>query len=228
MAPPMRTMIGLLAVAALVALVLATTPDRETTESIEFIPEPIATESALAEEFRVVASLPNGTEFLVTIDPPIADGWLESTGSIVMDIEGLATSVGAVTFRNEPNTEYSYEVGRYRIPAAGYLVEITFEEHVLRALGPDAEDIIRSSIRGSSEFGFPVLHIDEPFRWGSDDQSPTEMSTRFRTFEVRRGCGDLAVVCSPEGDLQVIWRVPETVSSPPHVIPEVRVFKLVP
>jgi hypothetical protein len=225
----MRVVIGLLAVAALVVLGVSTTPDRAVTEStVELIPEPVTTEVGLAEDLRVMASLPNGTEFLVTIAPRMADDWLESTGSIVMDIDGLPASVGGVTFRNEPNTEYSYEEGRYRIPAAGYLVEIAFQEHVLRALGPDAEDIIRSSIRGSSEFGFPVLHVDEPFRWGSDDQSPTEMSTRFSTFEVRRGCSDLAVVCSPEGDLQVIWRVPEIVSAPPHVFPEVRVFKLVP
>lgn len=224
----MRLMIGLLAVASLTVLVVSTTPDPAPTDStVGFIPEPVTTEPA-PQELRVVASLPNGTEFLVTVAPPMAHDWLESTGSIVMDIDGQSSPVGSVSFRNEPNTEYSYEEGRYRIPAAGYLVEIAFQEHVLRALGPDAEDVIRSSIRGSSEFGFPVLHVDEPFRWGSDVQSPTEMSTRFSTFEVRRGCSDLAVVCSPEGDLQVIWRVPEIVSGPPHVFPEVRIFKLVP
>jgi hypothetical protein len=225
----MRVLIGLLTAAALVVLVVSTTPDGAPADStVGFIPEPVTTEVVSSRELRVVASLPNGTEFLVTVSPPMADDWIESTGSIVMDIEGAPTTVGDVSFRNEPNAEYSYEEGRYRIPAAGYLVEVAFGEHVLRALGPDAEEVIRSSIRGSSEFGFPVLQVDEPFRWGSDDQSPTEMSIRFSTFEVRRGCSDLAVVCSPEGDLQVIWRVPEVVSAPPHVFPEVRIFKLVP
>lgn len=225
----MRVLIGLLAVASLVVLVVSTTPDSAPTDSTTgFIPEPETTEPGPVDELRVVASLPNGTEFLVTISPPVADEWLESTGSIVMDIEGVPTSVGSVSFRNEPNTEYSFVNGRYRVPAAGYLVEIAFQEHVLRALGPDAEEVIRSSIRGSSEFGFPVLHVDEPFRWGSDDQSPIEMSTRFSTFEVRRGCGDIAVVCSPEGDLQIIWRDPGASSAPTHVFPEVRIFKLVP
>lgn len=224
----MRVIVGLLAVGALVVLVVSTTPDSTPTEStVGFIPEPVTTEAG-PQELRVVASLPNGTEFLVTVDPPMADDWIESTGTILMDIEGLPASVGTVTFRNEPNTEYSFEDGRYRIPAAGYLVEIAFDDQVLRAIGPGAEDVIKSSIRGSSEFGFPVLHVDEPFRWGNDDQAATEMSTRFSTFEVRRGCSDLAVVCSPEGDLQVIWRVPEIVSAPPHVFPEVRIFKLVP
>ena len=225
----MRVMVGLLAVVALAVLVVSTSPDPAPTEStVGFIPEPVTTEVDLVGELRVIASLPNGTEFLVTIAPPMADDWIESSGTIVVDMEGLPASVGSVSFRNEPNTEYSYEQGRYRIPAAGYLVEIGFHEHVLRALGPDAEDVITSSIRGSSEFGFPVLHLDEPFRWGTDEQSPTRMATRFSTFEVRRGCSDLAVVCSPEGDLQVIWRVPEVVSAPPHVFPDVRIFKLVP
>ena len=225
----MRAMIGLLAVAALVVLVVFTAPDRSPSGStVGFIPEPVTTEAGAVRELRVVASLPNGTEFLVTVAPPMADDWLESRGTIVMDIEGIPASVGSVSFRNEPNTEYSYDEGSYRIPAAGYMVEIDFHEHVLRALGPDAEDVITSSIRGSSEFGFPVLHLDEPFRWGTDEQSTTEMATRFSTFEVRRGCSDLAVVCSPEGDLQVIWRVPDVVSAPPHVFPEVRIFKLVP
>ena len=225
----MRVIMGLLAVAALAVLVVSTAPDGSPTAStVGFVPEPPSTEAGPASELRVVASLPNGTEFLVTVEPPMADDWLGSTGTIVMDIEGLPASVGSVFFRNEPNTEYSYEEGLYRIPAAGYLVEIRFHDHVLRALGPHAEEIITSSIRGSSEFGFPVLHLDDPFRWGSDEQSPTKMATRFSTFEVRRGCSDLAVVCSPEGDLQVIWRVPEIVSAPPHVFPEVRIFKLVP
>lgn len=225
----MRVLMGLLAVAAMVVLVVSTAPESAPTAStIGFIPEPVTTEAETGEELRVVASLPNGTEFLVTVAPPMADDWLESTGSIVMDIEGLPVSVGSVSFSNEPNTEYSYEDGQYRIPAAGYLVEIAFEDHVLQALGPDAEEVVRSSIRGSSEFGFPVLHVGEPFRWASDDQSSIEMSTRFSTFEVRRGCSDIAVVCSPDGDLQVIWRVPEIVSAPPHVFPEVKIFKLVP
>ena len=225
----MRVIVGILGAAALVVLIVFTTPAPAPSEpTVGLILGPEAPDGGLVEELRVVASLPNGTEFLVTVDPPMADDWIESTGNIVMDIQGRPVSVGTVTFKNKPNTEYSYQEGYYTIPAAGYLVEIAFQDRVLNVLGPDAEEVIRSSIRGSSEFGFPVLRVDDPFRWGTDDQSSTKMSTRFSTFEVRRGCSDLAVVCSPEGGLQVIWRVPEIVSAPPHVFPEVRIYKLVP
>lgn len=224
----MRVLIAVMTVAALVVLGVSTTPDDLPTDSTAgYVPEPVAP-AAPEQETRLSASLPNGTEFLVIVAPSVADDWLRSTGTIVMDIAGLPVSVGDLSIRNQANTEYSYEPGHLRIPAAGYLVEIDFHDHVLDALGPDAEAIITSSIRGTSEYGFPVLHLDDPFSWGTDDRSPAAMSTRFSSFEVRRGCGDLAVACSPEGSLQLIWRVPEVVSAPPLSFPKVRIFKLVP
>lgn len=223
-----RWVIGALAALVLVGLFVLTSPDRVVTDStVAPLVEPTTT-TAPSGESRTAASLPNGVEFLVTVDPGVADEWLGSTGTIVMDIEGLPASVGSVDFLTEPNSEYSYSDGRYRIPAAGHLVVIDFHDHVLRALGGEAHQIVTSSIRGRSEFGFPVLRLDGPFRWGTDDQSPVRMTVRFSTFEVRRGCDEFAATCSADRTLQVIWRAQELASAPPLEQPEVRIHRLVP
>lgn len=223
-----RWIIGALAVMSLVGLFALTSPDRVVTDAtVVPLIEPTTT-TAPSRESRTAGSLPNGIEFLVTVDPGVSDEWLGSTGTILMDIEGLPASVGSVGFLTEPNDEYSYSDGRYRIPAAGYLIVIDFHDHVLRALGDTAEQIITDSIRGGSEFGFPVLRLDDPFRWGTDDQSPVRMTARFSTFEVRRGCDEVAATCSADRTLQVIWLAQEVASAPPLQQTEVRIHRLVP
>lgn len=187
-----------------------------------------ATPTTLPGPSRITASLPDGTQFLVVVEPGQDDEWLETNGSLVMDVGGSRLPVGRVRFRGDvPNTEYSYRDGSYQIPAAGILVAIDFDREILDALGPDAADVIRSGIKGNSVYGFPVLRLREPFAWAGDEPEVT-MSVRFTSFEVVRGCGPRAAACSPEGSLQVIWSGPEVASSPSSARPEVRIFRLVP
>lgn len=223
----MRWVVIAAALASTTLLVVLTEPGDDPT-----VPTPVAlpvTTTHVPGGSRTFASLPDGTQFLVTAEPGVSDEWLGSSASIVLDLAGDVKPVGDLTFfRVVRNPDFGYQDGIYRIRAAGLLVVIYFDEQVLRALGASAEEIITSSIRGSAEFGFPVLHLDEPFRWAADEEAPVRMSARFSSFEVRRGCGNRAAVCSPEGSLQVIWRAPEMVSAVPLRQPDLRIFRLVP
>jgi hypothetical protein len=99
---------------------------------------------------------------------------------------------------------YSFEDGVYRIPAGG-AVHIDFYDHILEELGDEAEELIQASITGATRFDkFPVLTLEPPFRWATDDELPISMEVQYRHFVVRRGCGDLAVACNETRGLQVI------------------------
>lgn len=218
-----------MALLSVFALALLTSPDRaEPDSAIAVFPDPITT-VAFARASRTEASLPNGTQFVVTVEPGVADDWVATTAAIVVELGGEVLPAGRLRFfRNVPNTSYFYEDGRYRLPAAGLLVVLDLDPATQLRLGPQVENTVTRSIRATSESGHPVLRLREPFRWASDDPSQEVMAVRFSTFEVRRGCGEHAAACSPEGSLQVIWRAAELESAPPLEQPEVRIFRLVP
>ena len=151
------------------------------------------------------AALPDGTHFSIDITPAIDETIVSiSAGPIVMDIDGAPNVVGTVQMSLEPWEGTSFSDGVYRTSADGRFVQIEFYDHVLDALGPDAETVIRGSITAISRNGFPVLIPDPPFRWGSDDEFANQMGVRFETFEVRRGCGEDAVACNETRAVQVI------------------------
>ena len=225
----MRIAVAAMALLAVIALALLTRPDPSVPDSpVADIPD---TTSALLVErsSRTEASLPNGTQFVVTVDPGVADDWVTTTAAIVVELDGEVLSAGRLRFfRDVPNSSYVYEDGRYRLPAAGLLVVLDLDPATQLRLGPRVEETVTQSIRATSESGHPVLRLRDPFRWASDDLSQDVMAVRFSTFEVRRGCSERAAACSPEGSLQVIWRAAELESAPPLEQPEVRIFRLVP
>lgn len=153
---------------------------------------------------RTAGALPDGTVFFVEIRPAVDDRPVGVSGMIVLDIHGVPNAVGPMQISFDSWWDTSLEDGLYRTSAGGHLVQIEFYDHVFEALGPDAEETIRSSIRGSMRRGYPALEVDPPFRWATDDELPTQMGVQFRTFEVRRGCSDLAAACSRDRTLQVI------------------------
>lgn len=225
----MKTVLAALAVAATVVLVLLTSPGRVGTDPrIAGFPHPTTT-VARDPGSRTEASLPNGTQFIVTAQPGVPDEWLGTTGAMVAEVEGELIPAGLLRFyRDLTITSYEYEDGVYRIPAGGILVVLELDPDTLRRLGPAADETVRGAIRGNSESGYPVLRLGAPFGWASDAEAEDPMAVRFSSFEVRRGCSEMAAACSPEKSLQVIWRVSEFASAPPLEQPEVRIFRLVP
>lgn len=225
----MRVVLAALTLASIGLLVVLTSPGRVSTgPTVATIPDP-TTNAAPEAGSRVEASLPDGTQFIVTVDPGVSDEWLATTASIVIEVDGEVFPTGKLRFHHDvPNTSYAFENDSYRLPAAGILVELDLDPAALRRLGPGAQETLGRSIRGNSESGYPVLRLREPFKWASDEESEDVMAVRFSSFEVRRGCGALAAACSPEKSLQVIWRAQELASAPPLEQPEVRIFRLVP
>lgn len=225
----MRIAVGAMALLAVLALALLTRPDPSMPDSTgAVIPDPTST-LTVERGSRTEASLPNGTQFVVTVDPGVADDWVATTAGIVVEVDGELLPAGRLRFfRDVPNSSYLYEDGRYRLPAAGLLVVLDLDPATQLRLGTRVEETVTQSIRATSESGHPVLRLREPFRWASDELLQEVMAVRFSTFEVRRGCSELAAACSPEGSLQVIWRAPEFESAPPLEQPEVRIFRLVP
>ena len=197
----------LVASVAGVALFLITQPPviESSATSLPLVVEPTTTMSALEPGFSLTGgALPDGTEFLVRVEPAVDDRPVGVSGMIVLDIDGVTNAVGPVQISFNSWWDTRLEDGLYRTSAGGHFVQIEFYDHILEALGPNAEQIIRSSIRGSMGRGYPVLEVDLPFRWATDDELPAQMGVQFRTFEVRRGCSDLAAACSPDRTVQVI------------------------
>lgn len=150
-------------------------------------------------EYRGV--LPDGTEYRVFVEGVVGERIEFIDAPIVLGVQ----AIGIATFpAGDTELGYSYEDGVYRIPAGG-AVYIDFYDHILGELGAEAEETIRSSITGTTRFdAFPVLDVEAPFRWAEDFELPAAMEVRYRSFTVRRGCGDLAAACSPTRAVQVI------------------------
>ena len=218
-----------MALLAVLALGVLTSPDRAVPDSaLAVIPDPTTT-GVVESVSRTEASLPNGTQFVVIVEPGVADDWIETNATIVVELDGEILPAGRLRFfRDVSNDRYLYEDGSYRIPAAGLLVVLDLDQEIQRRLGSQVQEIVTNSVRATSESGHPVLRLREPFSWASDDTSQAVMAVRFSTFEVRRGCGERAAACSPEKSLQVIWRAVELESAPPLEQPDVRIFRLVP
>lgn len=149
--------------------------------------------------------LPDGTEFYVHADFPIPREPVSvNLGSIMIDIDGAPTAVGTTRISVGEDREATFADGVYRLPAGDHVVEMAFYQEVLDVLGPDAEQIVTSAIIEGVGRGQMVLEVDEPFRWATDEEVPVQMGVVFDTFEVRRGCGDLAVACNATRVVQVI------------------------
>jgi hypothetical protein len=180
---------------------LPVAPPTPTTSTVEPTPRPTITTG----RSTFSAALPDGNTFTVDISPAVDETIVSiNAGPIVMDIDGVPVVVGSTQVSLDPYEGTSFSDGVYRTSADGRFVQIEFRAHVLDSLGPDAESVIRNSITAISRNGYPVLHLEEPFRWGDDDQFPAQMGVRFETFEVRRGCGELAVACNETRAVQVI------------------------
>lgn len=172
-------------------------------------------ETAFLEEVdvRIAGALPDGTPFSVTFDHGVRTFPNRISAGIVMDVAGSPEAVGIVGFGFGSGTGSFYQDGLYVVAAAAGsgVASISFYDHILEELGPDAEEIITSSILASSDQGFPVLVLLPPFRWPGDDevllqsrQGPLTMEISFGDYVVRRGCGESALACSPTESVQVI------------------------
>jgi len=157
-------------------------------------------------DVRIAGALPDGTPFGVTFDHGVRRFPEGISAGIVMDVAGSPEAVGIVGFDFGPGTGSFYQDGIYIVAAtAGSgVITISFYDHILEELGPDAEEIITSSILGSSFQGFPVLVLKPPFRWADDDESHVKMEISFKDYAVRRGCGESALACSPDGAVSVV------------------------
>lgn len=166
------------------------------------VPSPSSPGTTAHPEFGLTGgALPDGTPFLVEVRPALDDDVVGISGAIMLEGQG---PVGVLQFAFSSWDGTSYEDGLYRISAGGHFVQIDFYDQILDALGSGAETIIRSSIRGGIAKGYPMLEVEPPFRWATDDELPLQMGVQFKTFEVRRGCSELAVACSPDEIVQVI------------------------
>jgi hypothetical protein len=190
-APPTTTTLGVL-------------PPPDPIESTTTVPVS-TTELAPARSSEYHGFLPDGTEYTVFIEGVVGETTEGVSAGIVIDVDGAPNSVGIATFpTGDTELGYSLEDGVYRIPAGG-AVHIEFYDHILEELGNGAADVIQTSITGVTRFDqFPVLTLEPPFRWASDDELPLSMEVQYRHFVVRRGCGDLAVACNETRGLQVI------------------------
>lgn len=165
--------------------------------------------------------LSDGTRYVLHVEGLDVGLPTGAWAGIVIDIDGSPNAVGITQFfAHGTIAEYSFDDGLYRIPGTGG-AQIDFYDHVLDALGPDAEEVIRSS-RREHPLGFPVLELVPPFRWATDDDLPLEMEVLYQDFVVRRGCGGLAAACSTDHAIQVIPI--DSVSMPGAVWDELQVF----
>lgn len=172
-------------------------------------PPPVSTTTVAETPLQVQfyqGYLPDGTEYEIRIESNDTEEVEGIHAAIVLD-DGSdePTVVGIALFSpGESQVATSYADGVYRMSAGG-LAQIDFYDHVLSQLGPQAESVIRSSITGlTKDRLFPVVELEAPFRWATDDEIPSSMEIQYRNFVVRRGCGELAVACSETRAVQVI------------------------
>lgn len=229
---------GLAVVLVVVVFVLTSPEEVATDQTVAPLPTPTTTslpgigDLEPGEPSVITGALPDGTEYVVTVNPGLVNEWHGSSAGIVIEYEGSAAAVGMVRFQQTSLDDYSFEDGVYRVPAGEHLVEIEFYDHILehldqiRYLGQDAETTIINSISGGEAGGLPILEVNAPFRWGLDDELPYTMETRYSTFSVRRGCSRYAAACSEDGKVQVLWRPAELSSAPQWRLPQVTVETL--
>lgn len=220
--------IAVVVAVVLVVVVFALTgqdDEPSTGTTIAALPEPVAIpeQQILDRVSSTGGALPDGTPFVVKVEPGLPNEWHGSSAQIVMEVKGEPVSVGVVEFHPAANDVYAFEDGTYRVPAAGHLVTIDFHDHILEELGTEAEKIINTSIRGDTTAGLPVLRLNFPFEWAEDTVQMPTMETRFSTFTVRRGCSTYAAACSDESEVQVIWSPSELSSAPQWRLPQVTV-----
>lgn len=196
------------AVLGLVVLVfvLTTPPDPSAVEQPEAVEEATTTTEAMITRAgppsvsRVLGVLPDGTGYSIRIDPGVEDQVTGVSLGIAIGGDGGLNDVGTavVSFDGEE----SDNGGQYRFESGQVAVAINFFDHILEQLGPDAEQIITSSIHMSTTRGLPVFELDPPFRFGAFPP----LQVRYQTFIVQPGCDAEAVACSATGAVQVVPR----------------------
>ncbi len=95
--------------------------------------------------------------------------------------------------------------GRLLLTTGEWFVEIDIYDEIQRELGPDAKTILVSSIAARALNGLPVLDLEAPFRFASDDEIPLQMMVKYQNFVVMRGCNEqLEAICSTTRAVQVV------------------------
>jgi hypothetical protein len=150
-------------------------------------------------------ALPDGTLFDVHLDPSRIESLTGSSAGIIVELDARTSPVAGVLVTSRGPIEASgWDGSTYQIRTGSSSVELEAYDDVVDALGPDYKEIFEKGIVGSEVAGYPVLELTPPFRWATDDEIPLQMEVAFDTFVVRRGCGELAVACSPTHLVQVI------------------------
>lgn len=174
--------------------------------------------------------LPDGTGYELDFDPEPDNTELAGPmAAIVLDLEDdpetrqqlgcvnqcRSVAIGVTTFQRGP-APTSFEQGTFRISSGDWTMSIDLSQDILDLWGDQAEAILTQSIIPLEvQDGLPAFDISMPLRWATDTEIPLQMEVDYRSFVVRRGCGDLSVACSASGNVQVIPAEAVTAPSPP-------------
>ncbi len=94
-------------------------------------------------------------------------------------------------------------LNRYTLEAGAGSATIVLSDGIV-AEYPDIVQLLEQSITSGSGATMPTVELSPPLRWATDNELSLQMEVAYDGFAVRRGCGELAVVCSPTGVVQVI------------------------
>ncbi len=207
---------GLLLIAACTSTTTATTdqfqsmaptfpPDQMPTSTGSTVARTTTTTTAPLASGSTRGVLPDGTIFDVYLDPSRIEIDIGISAGIIVELDEGTSPVAGILFSSRGPIEASgWDGFTYQIRTGSSSVEMEAYEDVVDALGPEYKEIFETGIVGSEVAGYPVLELTPPFRWATDDEIPLQMEVAFDTFVVRRGCGELAVACSPTHLVQVI------------------------
>lgn len=158
---------------------------------------------------RVTGALPDGTRFELRGDAAWARGPVEDiSAAIRVDLpDGTSPVAGIASFaRRQSGDGITHD--RYVAAAGDWRFELALYPEVVEALGPDTARQLHASISTSLDSGVPVIELAPPFRWADDDDTPLRMEVNAGWIAIRRGCGDEALACSPDGEIQAVFGRP--------------------
>lgn len=156
---------------------------------------------------EISGALPDGTEYALRADAFAGDSIQGISAAVVVDLpDGTFPVIGIMSFGSgNEQSAAALENGRMRLVGGDWTIQIEIYDHILEALGPDAESILASSITAETRSGLPVLVLEPPFRFASDDEIPLEMMVMYRDFTVMRGCDEQrGAVCNLTRAIQVV------------------------
>lgn len=158
---------------------------------------------------RINGILPDATLYSLIADDVFEDvNVVGVSAAIVIDLpNGMSWPIGITTFDTRLfrfPTPY-LEDGLLVVSAGDWFIRVDLYDHVLQELGSGGGQLVVSSISARSVSGLPVLDLNPPFRFASDDEVPLQMMVQYSDFVVMRGCDeDLDAICNTTRAIQVV------------------------